>query len=53
MNEFQKVLKFICSKCGEHERVAWNYADVYNKIASVECMPCGNSATVDVGNLSD
>lgn len=53
MNEFQKVLKFICSKCGEHERVAWNYADVYNKIASVECLPCGNSAEVPVGDLSD
>ena len=53
MNEFQKVLKFICSVCGEHERVAWNYADVYNKIAAVECLPCGNSAEVPVGNLSD
>ena len=49
MNEFQKVLKFICSNCGEYEKVHWNYADVYNKIVAVECLPCGNSAEIPVG----
>lgn len=53
MGEFQKVLKFICSRCNEHERVVWYYSGLYDNIASVECIPCGNSAEVPVGNLSD
>jgi len=51
MNEFQKVLKFICSACGEHENVSWNYADVYNKMVAVECLSeyCGHTAEIPVG----
>ena len=44
MGEFQKVLKFICSECGEHEKVYWHWIDFDYKIVNVECVVCTNSA---------